>query len=139
MADERRVETVREFLTDRAEDLLRELGLTVNGLLKGQSNNYFLVTLTEGISTEITIREDEDDDVESEDYPKMFIGTVPIMLRSAYCMLAECSEKDLAELGECPYDQGGYFIINGSEKVLVALGRVANLRFRRRFGSYFIC
>ncbi len=31
------------------------------------------------------------------------------MLRSTYCMLAESSEKDLAELGECPYDQVRYF------------------------------
>ncbi|GAU39720.1 hypothetical protein TSUD_144860, partial [Trifolium subterraneum] len=45
---------------------------------------------------------------------------VPIMLRSSYCTLYEKDEKDLAELGECPYDQGGYFIINGSEKVLIA-------------------
>lgn len=42
------------------------------------------------------------------------------MLRSSYCTLYENSEKDLTELGECPYDQGGYFIINGSEKVLIA-------------------
>lgn len=45
---------------------------------------------------------------------------VPIMLRSSYCTVYQNSEKDLTELGECPYDQGGYFIINGSEKVLIA-------------------
>ncbi|KAF5177382.1 Dna-directed rna polymerase subunit beta, partial [Thalictrum thalictroides] len=55
-----------------------------------------------------------------ETIPKVFIGKVPIMLRSSYCTLFQNSEKDLTELGECPYDQGGYFIINGSEKVLIA-------------------
>ncbi|GAB2212267.1 hypothetical protein Droror1_Dr00025619 [Drosera rotundifolia] len=57
---------------------------------------------------------------ESQDFKKVFIGKVPIMLRSSYCTLFQNSEKDLTELGECPYDQGGYFIINGSEKVLIA-------------------
>ncbi|KAK9223800.1 hypothetical protein WN944_012247 [Citrus x changshan-huyou] len=45
---------------------------------------------------------------------------VPIMLRSSYCTLYQNSQKALTELGECPYDEGGYFIINGSEKVLIA-------------------
>uniref|UniRef100_A0A453LQP6 DNA-directed RNA polymerase n=3 Tax=Aegilops tauschii subsp. strangulata TaxID=200361 RepID=A0A453LQP6_AEGTS len=57
---------------------------------------------------------------ETAEYPKVFIGKVPIMLRSSYCTLFQQSEKDLTELGECPYDQGGYFVINGSEKVLIA-------------------
>ncbi|KAK4486934.1 hypothetical protein RD792_006247 [Penstemon davidsonii] len=57
---------------------------------------------------------------ETQEFTKVFIGKVPIMLRSSYCSLYHLSEKDLNDLGECPYDQGGYFIVNGSEKVLIA-------------------
>lgn len=64
--------------------------------------------------------EDGEEETEQEDLSKVYIGKVPIMLRSRYCTLFENSDKDLTELGECPYDQGGYFIINGSEKVLIA-------------------
>lgn len=63
---------------------------------------------------------DGEEVTETQDFTKVFIGKVPIMLRSSYCTLFQNSEKDLTELGECPYDQGGYFIINGSEKVLIA-------------------
>ena len=61
-----------------------------------------------------------------EEQPKTFIGKVPIMLRSSYCCLYDHTDKELVELGECPYDQGGYFIINGSEKVLIAHEKMAN-------------
>jgi DNA-directed RNA polymerase II subunit RPB2 len=50
-------------------------------------------------------------------YQKAFLGKIPIMLRSTYCLLSGLAERDLAELNECPLDPGGYFIINGSEKV----------------------
>ena len=62
---------------------------------------------------------------EIEDINKVFIGKVPIMLRSEYCSLHDHTDKELTELGECPYDEGGYFIINGSEKVLIAQERMA--------------
>ncbi|AGO11076.1 AaceriAFR404Cp [[Ashbya] aceris (nom. inval.)] len=64
---------------------------------------------------------------ESEDTEegKIFIGRVPIMLRSKYCLLDDLSESDLYRLKECPFDMGGYFIINGSEKVLIAQERSA--------------
>ncbi|KAK3248848.1 DNA-dependent RNA polymerase II [Cymbomonas tetramitiformis] len=70
--------------------------------------------------------EGEDPIVETEELPKVFIGKVPIMLRSQYCSLYDHSDKELAELGECPYDQGGYFIINGSEKALIAQEKMSN-------------
>lgn len=47
------------------------------------------------------------------------IGNFPIMLKSKYCHLFEKDEKELIELGEDPFDPGGYFIINGTEKVLI--------------------
>ncbi|KAI3495304.1 hypothetical protein L1887_37585 [Cichorium endivia] len=59
---------------------------------------------------------DGEEVTETENFAKVYIGKVPIMLRSRYCTLYGNSEKDLTELGECPYDQGGYFIINESEK-----------------------
>jgi len=43
----------------------------------------------------------------------------PLMLHSSYCLLKGQSAAMLTEMGECTQDQGGYFIINGSEKVLV--------------------
>ncbi|OJZ81479.1 hypothetical protein ASPFODRAFT_37284 [Aspergillus luchuensis CBS 106.47] len=55
----------------------------------------------------------------------VFIGKMPIMLKSKYCILKDLSEQALYNWNECPYDSGGYFIINGSEKVLIAQERSA--------------
>ncbi|KAG5644623.1 DNA-dependent RNA polymerase II [Asterophora parasitica] len=66
--------------------------------------------------------EAEHDDDEST---KVWIGKVPIMLRSTFCILRGLQDQDLYDLNECPYDSGGYFIINGSEKVLIAQERMA--------------
>lgn len=63
--------------------------------------------------------------VDEHTYNKVPIGSIPIMLRSSYCVLHGLSDRDLIELSECPYDQGGYFIVNGTEKVLVAQERMA--------------
>ncbi|XP_011690080.1 PREDICTED: DNA-directed RNA polymerase III subunit RPC2-like [Wasmannia auropunctata] len=48
-----------------------------------------------------------------------FIGKMPIMLRSSNCVLTKKSESELAKMNECPLDPGGYFIINGQEKVIL--------------------
>lgn len=69
---------------------------------------------------------DEMEPYEHVETPKEFIGMVPIMLRSQYCVLTHKTDKELTELNECVYDQGGYFIINGSEKVLIAQERMSN-------------
>ncbi|PIK33731.1 putative DNA-directed RNA polymerase III subunit RPC2 [Apostichopus japonicus] len=47
------------------------------------------------------------------------IGRMPIMLRSSNCILTGKSPAELAKLNECPLDPGGYFVVRGSEKVIL--------------------
>lgn len=41
------------------------------------------------------------------------------MLRSSNCVLDGKSAFEMAKLQECPYDPGGYFVIRGTEKVIL--------------------
>lgn len=47
------------------------------------------------------------------------IGRLPLMLRSSRCVLHGKTEEELARLGECPLDPGGYFVVRGTEKVIL--------------------
>jgi DNA-directed RNA polymerase subunit B len=49
------------------------------------------------------------------------IGDVPVMAKSNACILNNFSNLKLIDYGEDPNDPGGYFIINGSERVIVGL------------------
>src|SRR3989338_1192772 len=53
------------------------------------------------------------------------IGNLPIMLKSKYCYLHKLSREELISHGEDPDDPGGYFIINGTEKVLINIEDLA--------------
>ena len=53
------------------------------------------------------------------------IGKLPIMLRSSICVLSQYKHLNNRQTGECEYDAGGYFIINGSEKTVLGQERAA--------------
>ncbi len=53
--------------------------------------------------------------------PRFALFRIPIMLHSRYCILNKKPKEFLQEVGECPYDHGGYFIIEGGEKVIVSI------------------
>lgn len=74
--------------------------------------------------TKITINEFGEKD--EHKFAKTNFGQLPVMLRSSCCILHGLADKDIIEVGECPYDQGGYFIVSGSEKVVVAQERMAS-------------
>jgi DNA-directed RNA polymerase subunit B len=52
-------------------------------------------------------------------------GDLPIMLKSKFCPLSVMNRKELIEAGENPDEPGGYFIINGTERVLVLIEEIA--------------
>ena len=54
-----------------------------------------------------------------ETFNKWPLFKIPIMLHSRYCILNSKPKEFLREVGECPFDNGGYFIIEGAEKVLI--------------------
>lgn len=50
----------------------------------------------------------------------VFLCNIPIMLHSKLCILTDQPFDVRREMGECPYDQGGYFVVDGKEKCIVA-------------------
>ena len=69
---------------------------------------------------------DVKEDLEMEGQPpevnihkRIMIGRVPIMIKSEKCNLRSCTKEERIKMGECEYDQHGYFIIRGKERVLV--------------------
>lgn len=75
---------------------------------------------------DITMTKSHDDAIlHQHSYSKVPIGTVPVMIRSNHCITGSSNEDELVYFGECPFDRGGYFIVNGSEKVIVAQERMS--------------
>ncbi|MCS7095956.1 MAG: DNA-directed RNA polymerase subunit B [Candidatus Bathyarchaeota archaeon] len=64
-------------------------------------------------------------DGREQDTELVYIGNIPVMLKSKLCYLSQLSREELIACGEDPDDPGGYFIVNGSERVIVAMEDLA--------------
>ena len=85
-------------------------------------NSTYLSPITVDFTSNIQIEEDGVIiDLKEKIIPNIIIGKIPIMIKSKYCILSQKGSED-----ECPYDLGGYFIINGNEKVIISQEKVAN-------------
>jgi len=63
-----------------------------------------------------------DNNNEKEIFKRCFLGKVPVMVKSKFCNLNRRDDSS----GECKNDYGGYFIVGGSEKVLIAQEKMNN-------------
>lgn len=67
---------------------------------------------------------------------KVFLCKMPIMLHSNMCILKSLPETTRYSMGECRHDYGGYFIIDGKEKVLVSQEKFAdNMLYIKKHGD----
>jgi DNA-directed RNA polymerase subunit B len=64
-------------------------------------------------------------DGREQDTELVYIGNIPVMLKSKLCFLSQLSREELMACGEDPDDPGGYFVVNGSERVIVAMEDLA--------------
>ena len=85
-------------------------------------NSTYLAPVIIDFTSTITINENGVKvKLEDKVIPNIIIGKIPIMVKSKYCILNQKGYED-----ECLYDLGGYFIINGNEKVIISQEKVAN-------------
>ena len=64
-------------------------------------------------------------DGREQDTELVYVGNIPVMLKSKLCFLSQLSREELIAAGEDPDDPGGYFVVNGSERVIVAMEDLA--------------
>jgi len=91
-------------------------------------NFTYASAMTLDINIKFVIRNGENLDNTQTFYkslPKIHIGKLPIMLKSNICVLSQYKHVSSANTGECKFDAGGYFIINGSEKIVLGQERAA--------------
>jgi len=75
--------------------------------------------------------EEESEPVEAK------IGQLPVMIKSSICNLVELNEKEMIDYGEDPLDPGGYFIVNGTERVVMTLEDLAPNKILTEFGERY--
>lgn len=65
------------------------------------------------------------------------IGQLPIMIKSKICNLLGLSETEKVRYGEDPLDPGGYFIIGGTERVVMTLEDLAPNKILVEYGERY--
>ena len=99
---------------------------------KARLRNFtYASAMTIDINIKYVVRNGENlDNVKTihKTFPKIHIGKLPIMLKSNICVLKQYEHVSEQNTGECKYDAGGYFIINGSEKTILGQERAAENR-----------
>jgi DNA-directed RNA polymerase II subunit RPB2 len=94
-------------------------------------NDARLRNMTYGITIHYDVEVDfiykENDEIKNHSIllEKIYLGRFPIMLQSKLCILNGLSSNVKYNMGECRNDYGGYFIIDGKEKLIVSQEKFA--------------
>ena len=84
-------------------------------------NSTYISPIIVDFTSDVEVKEGSVISVKQNKIPNIVFGKVPIMVGSKYCILNNENNHE-----ECKYDLGGYFIINGNEKVIISQEKVAN-------------
>ena len=99
-----------------------------NAILPSQcrlENKTYALDVTADIDIEYTIG----GDTITKHFENIHIAKIPLMLKSSYCYLSSMTGDELLSSGECKFELGGYFVIDGAEKVLLTQERLGENMF----------
>jgi len=65
-------------------------------------------------------------EIENAKFEKVLLARLPLMLRSKFCFLSSLTPEEAFEQGEDYNELGGYFVIDGGERVLLSQERLGN-------------
>jgi len=89
-------------------------------------NMTYGTTIHYDVDVDYTYYENNEKKTYSETLEKIYLGRFPIMLQSDLCILKSLSPEVRFNMGECRNDPGGYFIIDGKEKVIMSQEKFAD-------------
>ena len=92
-------------------------------------NMSYSTTLHMDITIIYKIKKDGEMQTIESTLEKIYFGKFPIMLNSDLCILNKLDKDVKFNMGECKNDKGGYFIIDGKEKVLISQEKFADNMF----------
>ena len=85
-------------------------------------NKTYALEIRADIDIEYTVG----DKPTTKTFENVLLGKIPLMLKSSLCSLSSMTPEELKQAGECSFELGGYFIINGAEKVLLSQERLGD-------------
>ena len=90
-------------------------------------NMTYGLTIHYDVDVEIITYDDTGNEtIVEKTLPNISLGNFPIMLQSNLCILNKLAPEVRFNMGECKHDYGGYFIIQGKEKVIISQEKFAD-------------
>lgn len=106
--------------SDGTQTIMTPFMARMNNLTYAANIYVDIHVITEALNADGVVERNE------QQLPNVCIGKIPIMVRSKACTLSQIPEVAYAKDNhECRYDLGGYFIINGNEKVVISQDRIS--------------
>jgi DNA-directed RNA polymerase subunit B" len=106
-------------------------------LLYPQEARLRNITYSAPVFMEMSIVKGEEGEERVVDQTETKVGRMPVMVGSDKCNIAGFSDEELIEIGEDPADPGGYFIVNGSERVLMTSEDLAPNKILAEYDSKY--